>query len=656
MDVARSGLQEWRCSSLEDLRRNLQKEFQQLPETLACHMRAVVHDELIKVLASSIPLASSVPDSREVVDDDSCATDASGSHGVALSRFENGRDEGATSREQPSQETVHMNNSFMAMPAFAPVLEKAEVVAPDAGRDLESVCSSDDWTVAHKDASRTPCVPRRPATPMQAIVPLPGELPSSSPFCGMQNYTSTSILQMHAMLSQTSSETPRSHSSVSSVSVSNPSYWAPLVLVRRCVESTRFESLISMCIVVNAIVIGMQVDYRLNHVGENPPRAFEVVEVIFCAVFTAELICRVIAYHVHFFIMPGWGWNLFDFVMVIMQLLDAILAHYLVVDGDENSTSGNFSFMRLLRILRIVRIVRVVRVFRYVSELRAMVSSILSSCKPLVWVMALVLLFSFAISVYLASLVADRGESLENVAVKKYYRSLMITLFSLFQAVTGGIDWGDLATPLMAEISPLVAIVFTLYMSFAVLCILNVITSIFVQTALNRAEEDNETRHFDLLRSVVRAADIDRNGKISREDFSKAIRNEGLAEKLDLRLCDASAMFDLLDVDNSGQVDLDEFVFVCIRIKGANRGIDMASLMYFNKRIAVWWADRIDAMEKDLGNILNLLGSSPPTARGSSVSRHNAPPASAAPAGASPAANSNAVPLTCARSLLLGRT
>jgi len=318
--------------------------------------------------------------------------------------------------------------------------------------------------------------------------------------------------------------------------------------------------------------------------------------------------------------MSGWRWNMFDLVMVMMQLFDMILEHFLAVDGDGHSTSGNMSFMRLLRILRIVRIVRIVRVLRYVSELRAMVTSILSSCRSLLWTLILVLLFTYVVSVYFTSLVADRSESLDNAEVKRYYGSLMSTLFSLFKALTNGVDWGDLAEPLMDEISPHIGFVFALYMCFAVVCIMNVITAIFVESSLLRAEEDKESQSLQQLQSVFHATDIDCNGKITRGELSNALREHKLAESIDIGLNDASALFDLLDVDNTGEVDSEEFVLGCLRIRGAVRGIDMANVMYFNKRIAALWADRLDTIDETLENILEVLQGTSSTASGSLVS------------------------------------
>jgi len=76
-------------------------------------------------------------------------------------------------------------------------------------------------------------------------------------------------------------------------------------------------------------------------------------------------------------------------------------------------------------------------------------------------------------------------------------------------------------------------------------------------------------------------------------------------------------------VNDSGVIEAEEFFLGCLRIKGTGRGIDMANLMYFNKRIAVWWADRLDAMDDALESIVDLLQTTTFTASGSSASRYD---------------------------------
>merc|ERR1719229_255514 len=63
----------------------------------------------------------------------------------------------------------------------------------------------------------------------------------------------------------------------------------------------------------------------------------------------------------------------------------------------------------------------------------------------------------------------------------------------MFQAISGGLDWAVILDPLMLHISPWSAVVFTIYVAFAMLAMLNVVTGVFVESVLKsaRADKDN---------------------------------------------------------------------------------------------------------------------------------------------------------------------
>jgi hypothetical protein len=73
-----------------------------------------------------------------------------------------------------------------------------------------------------------------------------------------------------------------------------------------------------------------------------------------------------------------------------------------------------------------------------------------------------------------------------------YFGSLSRTMLSLFQCITSGLDWEIVAQPLWDDVSPVHAVLFSLYIAFAVLALLNVITGVFVESALLHAKADKD--------------------------------------------------------------------------------------------------------------------------------------------------------------------
>merc|ERR1719156_143848 len=66
--------------------------------------------------------------------------------------------------------------------------------------------------------------------------------------------------------------------------------------------------------------------------------------------------------------------------------------------------------------------------------------------------------------------------------VMYFYGSLPRTVFTLYCTISGGIDWNDTVEPLIT-ISPAIALFFSVYIAFAVFCVLNIVTGVFVENA-----------------------------------------------------------------------------------------------------------------------------------------------------------------------------
>jgi len=191
-----------------------------------------------------------------------------------------------------------------------------------------------------------------------------------------------------------------------------------------------------------------------------------------------------------------------------------------------------------------------------------------------------------------------------------YYSSLARAVLSLFQGMTGGVDWDDLISPLMEEISPLTGIVFSLYIAFAVLAMMNVVTGIFVESALLTAKADKEAEIQSHVRKIFKKGDVNHDGMISWEEFTDAMSDPSLGKYfkvLDIDVNEARGLFLLLDTDESGQIDTEEFVMGILRLRGAARAIDLATLMYFNKRMMHWWTEWRDDVDHDLTDIMAIL-------------------------------------------------
>ena len=76
--------------------------------------------------------------------------------------------------------------------------------------------------------------------------------------------------------------------------------------------------------------------------------------------------------------------------------------------------------------------------------------------------------------------------------VCRYFSNLGTATLGLWECISGGMDWQDMAQPLIDDVSPLMALVFSGYVAFSMLAMMNVITGIFVDNAKTYAQQDKE--------------------------------------------------------------------------------------------------------------------------------------------------------------------
>jgi hypothetical protein len=133
-------------------------------------------------------------------------------------------------------------------------------------------------------------------------------------------------------------------------------------------------------IIVNALLMGVQMDHSRWE-------GWPAVEYSFTLFFIIEIALKWKFYSVlTFFTGEAWHWNVLDFVLVALAVVDGILS-YLGVDGNGLSM---FLVLRLLRLVRVARLVRLLR-FNAFKELVLILQGVIHGLRTLFW--AIVLLF-----------------------------------------------------------------------------------------------------------------------------------------------------------------------------------------------------------------------------------------------------------------------
>jgi len=370
-------------------------------------------------------------------------------------------------------------------------------------------------------------------------------------------------------------------------------------VISRVVRSNQFDMCISGFIVLNAVSIGLQTEYMAGHVTESVPIVYRVAELTFCVVFSCEVALRLYVHRLSFFMMNCWKWNCFDLTLVSLQLCEECLA------AINSASSIQLSSMRMLRVLRILRVVRVFRLLRFIGELRTIVTSIAGSMRALLWTVVLLFLVEYVLGVYLTQVVSDYHINLPddiepdpNMAL--FYGSLLRSILSLYQAMSGGIDWDDLSKPLVDNVSPLLGFMFAIYIAFAVLAMMNVVTGVFVESALLRAKEDRDEYLAKDMIKVLRDATHSERGILRAEQFLPENAGVELMQAftaLNIDIQEIYKLFPTLVRDGEDSISIDSFVQRIFRLREPLKAIDLAALTYSTERMADQYATHAPVIE-----------------------------------------------------------
>merc|ERR1712136_494944 len=122
-------------------------------------------------------------------------------------------------------------------------------------------------------------------------------------------------------------------------------------------------------------------------------------------------------------------------------------------------------------------------------------------------------------------------------------------------------DWWDVVDTLLS-ISVLYVVLFLVFVIVTVLAIMNVISAIFVNDAM-------ETASMDMGIRGEWVAPTEFANQMEREDMKLFCASIGLY------FTNYNSLFKLLDVDDNGVLSIDEFVIGFLRLRGGSVMIDM---------------------------------------------------------------------------------
>eukprot|EP00929_Paragymnodinium_shiwhaense_P042708 TRINITY_DN22061_c0_g1_i1.p1 TRINITY_DN22061_c0_g1~~TRINITY_DN22061_c0_g1_i1.p1 ORF type:complete len:715 (+),score=195.15 TRINITY_DN22061_c0_g1_i1:224-2368(+) len=371
----------------------------------------------------------------------------------------------------------------------------------------------------------------------------------------------------------------------------------------RVVNSVVFRGVCTSAIVGNSIYLGAEADHQVYNAwrrieGKDLEKEWMLGDILFCVWFSLELLLRAAAEGRSFLSVNNseFKWNMLDFVLVFESIM-----------GQIYKFGTSFAWLRLMRVCRLVRIVRLVRSIQCLRQLRTMIFSIMNCFADLLWAFVVIILIVFvfgiifdqAVSQYFLTVDPKDEAQIETATeIKSYFGSLYETMVSLWCAISGGNDWmlyGELLRALPH--GEVYFLLFCFYVAFCVVGLLNVVTGIFVDSAVCARTEDEIAegykeelrRTIEEVKQIFVDADTDNSGTINLKELEEHLKTSSRVQAyfagLDIDPSEASSVFTLIDKDASGELTFEEFVNGTIKLQGKARSIDMVSLMYDTSRL-----------------------------------------------------------------------
>lgn len=359
----------------------------------------------------------------------------------------------------------------------------------------------------------------------------------------------------------------------------------PNTCFARMVRSAWFNGFAMTLIMVNCLWSAANTDRHIRAISDGKDfddSHLAVVEDSFTLIFAIEVVLRLSAMRLWFFLGKERMWNLFDGTLVAVSVFDFVAG---------GRVFHSKLFLRIIRMARTMKMLRAMRLFRFFRQLRIMMASILGTLVTLFWLFALLCMVIFVFSLFfLQAVISHVEEKLDNnesphPGFKLHYSSLPDTMWSLFLSISGGLDWSDVQRPL-SDISVAYTLLFGFFVIFTTFGVMNVVIGMFVAAASENIDkqiltQEHLVRKRQFLKDMFqlfKEFGAEEDGELTFEQFRDKMEMDEVRATFalhELDCEDAHLIFHLLDPENVGRINMQKFISGCYRLKGTARGMEM---------------------------------------------------------------------------------
>eukprot|EP00927_Polykrikos_kofoidii_P082909 TRINITY_DN8364_c0_g2_i6.p1 TRINITY_DN8364_c0_g2~~TRINITY_DN8364_c0_g2_i6.p1 ORF type:complete len:698 (+),score=104.84 TRINITY_DN8364_c0_g2_i6:66-2159(+) len=363
--------------------------------------------------------------------------------------------------------------------------------------------------------------------------------------------------------------------------------------MKKVVHSQTFELLSGFVIILNALMVGLEQEFKRRGIDT---ASLDAIEHIFLCVYIAELGMRFFAVGKAIF---SDRWTRFDIFLVSAGVISGWIVEPIVVKIDMQDTA-TFAILRTTRLLRLARTLRLLVTFK---ELWLLVRGLMSSIHTMMYTALLVGIVIYVFSCLSMILVTNNPNNMQNPYYRKhveeYFDNLGLTMLTLVRFVS--------LDSLSGVYTPLIMNDWTLTLYFAPvflilsIVLMNLVTAIIVNSAMEQAMQDKEMQKaiddnkkkngVKQLRKLFVRLDEDGSGHVCRREIidisaeDKAILFQYTAAS------DLEEVFDALDVDGDDELGIDEFIDGIWQVYVSNSPIELRRL---DKQIGILRRDNVE--------------------------------------------------------------
>lgn len=328
-----------------------------------------------------------------------------------------------------------------------------------------------------------------------------------------------------------------------------------------------FDAFTGLVIVSNTVSVGIEQSYRID---KKDLATFRILENIFLVIYCTELGMRFFA---HGKKCLRDGWVKFDACLVAFSIVTDWLLPFVPSGPDEE-----VSPVMVLRMARLARLARALRLLIKFRELWMLVHGFMSSVNMMFYTMVLLGIILYVFSSVGMELITlkysdkdlhpDLPYEFETI-INTYFPNLPLTMLSLVQFVCMD-SIGAIYRPLITH-DPSLALYFVLVILTVGIVLMNIITAVLVNGALEQASQDKEAIRIQeekrkkklmaSLREMFHRLDEDGSGEVDKHEITNAspVDRALLFEFSKDVGSDVIEIFDALDIDGGGSLDIEEF-------------------------------------------------------------------------------------------------